>query len=151
MSDLDDVIAPEAVLAALTASSKKTLLQSLASAAAAQWGYDAGMIAERLLAREKLGSTGFGGGIAIPHARLDGIDHVRGLFARLTRPVDYTAVDDQPVDLVFLLLSPVDAGAEHLKALARVSRKLRDPALTARLRGAGSADALYALLTRDAG
>ena len=151
MSELDDVIAPEAVLAAVSVSSKKTLLHSLAAAASAQWSCDASVVGERLMAREKLGSTGFGGGIAIPHARLERFDRVRGLFARLTRPIEFAAVDDLPVDLVFLLLSPTDAGAEHLKALARVSRKLRDPALTARLRGAGSSDALFAMLTRDAG
>lgn len=151
MTVLNDVIAPEAVFADVPVTNKKSLIQFLATSAASQWSVDSRMVADRLIEREKLGSTGFGGGVAIPHARLDGIDQVHGLFARLTRPIDFAAVDDLPIDLVFLLLSPVEAGAEHLKALAHVSRALRDPARTARLRGAGSADALYALLTRDAG
>lgn len=147
MTDIDDLIAPGAVLADMPATSKKAVLAALGTAAAAQWGLDGRQVAERLAAREKLGSTGFGGGIAIPHAKFDGLGQVRGIFARLARPIDFTAVDEQPVDLVFMLLSPSDAGAEHLKALARVSRRLREIGLAAKLRGAGSPDALYALLT----
>jgi PTS system nitrogen regulatory IIA component len=104
-------------------------------------------VSARLGEREKLGSTGFGGGIAIPHGRLDGLKRVCGVFARLSKPVDFAAVDELPVDLVFMLLSPTGAGAEHLKALACVSRKLRDRGFAAKLRGAGSNDAVYALLT----
>jgi PTS system nitrogen regulatory IIA component len=106
-------------------------------------------IVERLVERERLGSTGFGGGVAIPHGKIDGLDRVIGVFARLSAPVDFQAIDDLPVDLVFLLLSPPDSGVEHLKALARVSRRLRDKAFVAKLRGAGSTDALYALFAQS--
>ena len=109
----------------------------------------AGEVADGLAAREKLGSTGFGGGVAIPHARLPGLARVRGLFLRLAQPIEYKALDDAPVDLVFALLSPPDAGADHLKALAQVSRRLRDIGFVAKLRGAGSTDALYALFAAD--
>jgi nitrogen PTS system EIIA component len=154
MTDLDDLIAPGAVQADVPASSKKAVLTTLGATAAGQWGLDARGVSEALTRREKLGSTGFGGGVAIPHARIEGLERVHGAFLRLARPVDFDAVDDQPVDLVFMLLSPARASAEHLRALARVSRRLRDSTLTAKLRGAGSADALYALLasvdSRDA-
>lgn len=154
MDDLSDILTPDAVLAGVTVPNKKTLFQQLAAAAAKLAQVEPRLIVERLVERERLGSTGFGGGIAIPHGKVDGIDHVVGLFARLGQPVDFQAIDDMPVDLVFLLLSPPDAGVEHLKALARVSRRLRDKAFVAKLRGAGSTDALYALFvhtdTRDA-
>jgi nitrogen PTS system EIIA component len=154
MTELSDFIAPDAVLADLAVTGRKALFQQLAQAAASSYALDAKLVAERLAAREKLGSTGFGGGIAIPHAKLEGLERVVGLFARLTQPVDVGAVDDLPVDLVFLLLSPPSAGADHLKALACVSRRLRDRSFTAKLRGAGSRDALVALLiggeSRDA-
>ncbi len=147
MTDLSDLLSAEAVVSALGAASKKSLFQQLGSLAARAYGLDAKLVGERLAEREKLGSTGFGGGIAIPHAKLDGLRHVAGAFVRLPQPVDFGAVDELPVDLVFTLLSPVGAGAEHLKALARVSRTLRDRGFAAKLRGAGSPDALYALLT----
>ena len=147
MTDLSDLLAPEAVAAGLAAASKKTLFQQLGALAARAHGLDAALVTERLAAREKLGSTGFGGGIAIPHAKLEGLERVTGLFARLTKPIDFVAVDELPVELVFVLLSPAGAGADHLKALARVSRRLRDRAFAAKLRGAGSTDAIYALLT----
>jgi nitrogen PTS system EIIA component len=147
MTELSDFIAPEAVLADLGAANKKALFQQLGLAAAKAYGLDPRDVAERLAEREKLGSTGFGGGTAIPHGKLAGLTHVSGIFARLAPPVDFGAVDDLPVDLVFMLLSPPDAGAEHLKALACISRKLRDRGFAAKLRGAGSPDALYALLT----
>jgi PTS system nitrogen regulatory IIA component len=115
--------------------------------AARAYGLDAKLVADRLTEREKLGSTGFGQGVAIPHGKLEELRHVVGIFVHLEKPVDFTAVDDLPVDLVFVLLSPVSSGAEHLKALARVSRRLRDRGFAAKLRGAGSPDALYALLT----
>jgi len=143
--DLDDLLAPSAVLADLLAPNKKALFQQLAAAAARLTGADARVVVERLVERERLGSTGFGGGIAIPHGKVDGLSGVFGLFARVAQPVDFQAIDGLPVDLVFLLLSPPDAGVEHLKALARVSRRLRDRAFVAKLRGAGSPDALYAL------
>jgi PTS system nitrogen regulatory IIA component len=146
MTDLSDLLVPEAVVSALGSANKKSLFQQLGAIAAKAYGLDAKIVADRLSDREKLGSTGFGGGIAIPHAKLEGLRHVTGVFVRLPQPVDFAAVDDLPVDLVFMLLSPAGAGAEHLKALARVSRTLRDRAFAAKLRGAGSPDALYALL-----
>jgi PTS system nitrogen regulatory IIA component len=147
MTDLSDLLSAEAVVSALSAGNKKNLLQQLGAVAAKAYGLDAKTVTECLGEREKLGSTGFGGGIAIPHAKIEGLRHVTGVFARLPQPVDFAAVDDLPVDLVFMLLSPVGAGADHLKALARVSRTLRDRGFAAKLRGAGSPDALYALLT----
>jgi len=147
MTDLSDLITPEAVVLALGTGNKKSLFQQLGAAASRAYGLDAKLVADRLGAREKLGSTGFGGGIAIPHGKLEDLRAVVGVFARLPQPVDFNAVDELPVDLVFMLLSPVGAGAEHLKALARVSRALRNRAFAAKLRGAGSPDALYALLT----
>lgn len=147
MTDLTDLLAPDAVLAGVHVAGKKALFNQLGQAASRVWDLDARLVAERLAEREKLGTTGFGSGVALPHGRIEGIDRVRGLFVRLAHPIDFDAVDDAPVDLVFMLLSPVDAGADHLKALARVSRALRDARFTAKLRGAGSADALYALLT----
>ena len=149
MSDLSDLLRPEAVVSDLGVGSKKALLQSMAALVAPQIGLDVRLIADRLGERERLGSTGFGHGVAIPHGRIDGLTQIVGGFARLAQPVEYQAVDDLPVDLVFLLLSPVDAGAAHLKALARVSRTLRDQRFLAKLRGAGSRDALYALFTTD--
>lgn len=146
MNDLNDLVTPEAVVSGGSAGSKKKLFALLAEAGARAYGLDAGEIVARLSARERLGTTGFGGGIAIPHARIEGLDRVCGVMLRLDRGIDFGAVDDNPVDLVFMLLSPVNAGAEHLKALARISRRLRDRGFTAKLRGAGSADALYALL-----
>lgn len=149
MTDLSDLLRPEAVATELPATNKKALLGALAAMIAPQLGLDPRLVAERVADRERLGSTGFGHGVAIPHARVDGLRHVTGAFARLAHPVEYQAVDELPVDLVFLLLSPTDAGAEHLKALARVSRALRDARFLAKLRGAGSRDALYALFATD--
>jgi PTS system nitrogen regulatory IIA component len=147
MTDFSDLLRPDAVLTGLSVTSKKALFQQIGAIAAPLIDQDAKLIADRLAAREKLGSTGFGGGVAIPHARLDGLPMPVGLFVRLAQPIAFQAVDDLPVDLVFALLSPTDAGSEHLKALARVSRQLRDRAFLAKLRGAGSQDALYALFT----
>lgn len=154
MDSLADILAPDAVTSALVVPNKKVLFQQMAATGARLAGVDARVVADRLSDRERLGSTGFGGGVAIPHAKIDGLPQVIGLFARLGAPIDFMAVDDLPVDIVFLLLSPTDAGVEHLKALARVSRRLRDRAFVAKLRGAGSEDALYALFagsgSRDA-
>lgn len=147
MTDFSDLLDPRTVLARVAVPAKKQLLQTLAAAAADSYGLDPSMVAETLSEREKLGSTGFGGGIAIPHGRIDHLDRVVGAVAQLAQPIDYQAIDDLPVDLVFMLLSPSRAGAEHLKALARVSRSLRDRGFAAKLRGASSPDALYALLT----
>lgn len=146
MHDLHDLVTPEAVASGVTAGSKKQLFALLADVAARAYGLDSATVAAALAARERLGTTGFGGGIAIPHGRIEGLERVCGVMMRLDKPIDFAAVDDSPVDLVFMLLSPVTAGAEHLKALARVSRRLRDRGFTAKLRGAGSADAIYALL-----
>ncbi|HEX8384199.1 MAG TPA: PTS sugar transporter subunit IIA [Sphingomonas sp.] len=149
MSDLSDLLRPDAVAFDLASSGKKALLQAMAALVAPQVGLDPRLVADRLGERERLGSTGFGHGVAIPHGRVEGLTQIVGAFARLAHPVEYQAVDDLPVDLIFLLLSPVDAGADHLKALARVSRTLRDARFLAKLRGAGSRDALFALFTTD--
>lgn len=137
---------PEAVLASVKSSGKKALLAELASRAANMFKLDERRLFDRLLERERLGSTGIGGGIAIPHGRMSAISQPRGLFARLAQPVDFDAIDERPVDIVFLLVAPEGAGADHLKALARVSRLLRDRGLVEKLRATESADALYALL-----
>ena len=147
MTELSDLLVPDAVVAGMSVGTKKALFAALGAAAARAYDLDAAQVAARLAEREKLGSTGFGGGIAIPHGKIEDLRAVTGVFARLPQPVDFNAVDELPVDLVFMLLSPVSAGAEHLKALARVSRALRNRAFAAKLRGAGSPDALYALLT----
>lgn len=149
MTDLSDLLRPDAVLTGIATVTKKAVLAGIASVAGQMLGRDAREIAERLAAREKLGSTGFGYGVAIPHARLAGLCAVTGVFVRLAQPIEFGAVDDLPVDLLFALLSPVEAGADHLKALARVSRRLRDRPFLAKLRGAASRDALYALLCED--
>ncbi len=146
MTDLTDLLIPEAVLADMSVAGKKKLFAQLGHAAHKAWGLDARMVTDRIAERERLGTTGFGSGVAIPHGRIDGIERVRGLFVRLAQPVDFDAIDDAPVDLVFMLMSPIEAGAEHLKALARVSRAMRDRAFSDKLRGAASGDALYALL-----
>jgi PTS system nitrogen regulatory IIA component len=143
---LADFLDTDAIKTALPGGNKRSLLQQLANLAAQRLGVDAAAILAGLNEREQLGSTGFGQGVAIPHARIDALDRIYGLFARLGEPVDYKAIDSRPVDLVFLLLSPADAGAEHLKALASISRVTRDAATLERLRGARSRDALAALL-----
>lgn len=137
---------PDAVLASVKASGKKALLADLASRAATLFKLDDRRLFDRLVERERLGSTGIGGGIAIPHGRMNGLATPVGLFARLGQPIDFESIDDRPVDLVFLLVAPEGAGADHLKALARVSRLLRDRSLVEKLRATDSADALYALL-----
>ncbi|MBS0526600.1 MAG: PTS IIA-like nitrogen regulatory protein PtsN [Proteobacteria bacterium] len=145
--EIADLLAgPDAVLACVKASGKKALLAELAGRAAALYKLDERRLFDRLLERERLGSTGIGGGIAIPHGRMAGLEKPVGLFARLGHPVDFDAIDERPVDTVFLLLAPEGAGADHLKALARVSRLLRDRNLVEKLRATESADALYALL-----
>lgn len=143
-----ELITPASIIANLRASSKKQALQELARKAADLTGQHERMIFDVLLERERLGTTGVGQGIAIPHGKLASLDRVYGLFARLERPIDFDAIDEQPVDLMFLLLAPEQAGADHLKALARVSRLLRDNAMCEKLRGSNSADAIYALLTQ---
>lgn len=149
--EITDLLAPEAVVAALKVQSKKQLLQDLAERASHLTGLPERRIFETLVQRERLGTTGMGQGIAIPHGRLEGLDKITGLFARLSPPVAYEAVDEQPVDLVFLLLAPEEAGADHLKALARVSRLLRDQAMCEKLRTAADPEVIYALLTEKSG
>ncbi|HEX8528108.1 PTS sugar transporter subunit IIA [Allosphingosinicella sp.] len=147
MNDLSDLIAADAVEAGLQVANKKALFHQLAAAAARRTGIGSKQILSALVEREKLSSTGFGGGAAIPHGKIEGLERVFGYFARLSTPLEYQAVDGLPVDLVFLLLSPPDAGVEHLKALAGVSRMLRDRQTVAKLRGARSKDAIFALLS----
>ncbi|MBM3559362.1 MAG: PTS IIA-like nitrogen regulatory protein PtsN [Alphaproteobacteria bacterium] len=149
--DIEDILTPGAVVAKLRATSKKQALQELARVAADVTGEDERAIFEVLLERERLGSTGVGGGVAIPHGKLAGLDRLQGVFARLAQPIDFDAVDDRPVDLMFVLLAPEGAGADHLKALAQVSRLLRDPATCDKMRGSDSRDAVYALLTQGGG
>jgi PTS system nitrogen regulatory IIA component len=144
-----DLLTPESVIPALRATSKKQALQDLAKRAAEITGLSERAVFDVLLERERLGTTGVGRGIAIPHGKLTGIDRIHGMFARLERPIDFEAIDDRPVDLIFLLLAPQSAGADHLKALARVSRLLRDNAVCDKLRAARGADAMYALLTSE--
>ena len=143
---LADFLDFDAIKTALPGGSKRSLLQQLANLAAQRLGQDAGVILASLAEREQLGSTGFGQGVAIPHGKIEGLGRIYGLFARLAEPVDYKSIDGRPVDLVFLLLSPPDAGAEHLKALAAVSRVTRNMATLEKMRGARSRDALAAVL-----
>jgi len=147
---LADLLHQDAIIPALRVNSKKQLLQELAAKASRTTGLSEREIFDVILQRERLGSTGVGNGIAIPHGKLVNIHSIVGIFARLEQPVDFEALDDQPVDLVFLLLAPEGAGADHLKALARVSRLLRDKSVCEKLRGADQTDAIYALLTDTA-
>jgi PTS system nitrogen regulatory IIA component len=147
MNDDSGILVVERVEASLSAANKKALFQQLGLVAGRQLQIPARSISARLAEREKIGSTGFGGGVAIPHAKIEGLDQVVGFFARLTAPIDFQSVDGLAVDLIFLILSPPDAGVDHLKALAAASRALRDQSLVAKLRGARSRDAIYALLS----
>src|SRR5437660_12255971 len=143
---LTDLVAPDAIVPALKVNSKKQILQELAAKAAELCGQNERTILEVLQQREKLGSTGVGHGIAIPHGKLPKLNKLFGLFVRLEQPIDFEALDGQPVDLIFLLLAPEAAGADHLKALARVARLLRDGEIARKLRESRDADALYAVL-----
>src|ERR1700722_11071511 len=143
---LADLVAPNAVIASLKVNSKKQALQELAAKAAELCGQNERAIFEILLQREKLGSTGVGNGIAIPHGKLPKLEKLFGLFARLERPIDFEAMDGQPVDLVLLLLAPEGASADHLKALARISRLLRDHHVAKKLRASRDAQAIYSVL-----
>ncbi len=148
--DLSDLLTAGRVYPSLHAGSKKQVLQDLAARAHAETGLDQRLIFDTLIERERLGSTGVGRGIAIPHAKLAEMDRLVGFFARLDTPIEFDAVDDEPVDLVFLLLVPEESGADHLKALARISRLLRNEAVTDKLRGAASASEIFNTLTRPA-
>jgi PTS system nitrogen regulatory IIA component len=146
--EISELLKPDAVMM-LKASSKKHVLQELAKRAAQITEISERKILDTLLERERLGTTGVGNGIAIPHGKLGDLTAIHGVFAKLEKPVDFDAIDDHPVDLIFLLLAPEQAGADHLKALARISRLLRDPANCDKLRGVSSADGLFMLLTQS--
>jgi nitrogen PTS system EIIA component len=148
--ELGDLIKLEAVVPSLKAQNKKQVLEELAAKAASMTGLPAREIFESLLQRERLGSTGVGRGIAIPHARVGDLKSIFSLFARLETPVDFDSLDEEPVDLIFLLLAPEHAGADHLKALARISRLLREPQSIEKLRASHDRAALYAVLTQPA-
>jgi len=145
--NLSDLLTPDAILPSLHAQSKKQVLQEVCALAARLTLRSEREIFDTLLQRERLGSTGVGHGVAIPHGKLRGLDRLVGVFARLARPVDFDSLDDQPVDLVFVLLAPESAGADHLKALARIARILRDPAMAQKLRTAQDASGIYSVLT----
>ena len=147
--EITDLVTPAAVVASLKATSKKQALQELARRAAELTGEQERAIFDVLLERERLGTTGVGDGVAIPHGKLPNLKKLVGVFARLERPIDFEAIDEQPVDLIFLLLAPGTAGADHLKALARVSRLLRDRQMREKLRGSETREALYALLVEQ--
>lgn len=144
---MQDILSPNAVLARLEALTKKEVLQGAAKLAAEHMGKDAVAVFDVLWERERLGTTGVGYGIAIPHGRLDGLTKVQGFFIRLAEPIAFEAIDDRPVDLIFVLLAPADAGADHLHALAMVSRLLRDQKLCEAIRKAKDEGAIYRLLT----
>jgi PTS system nitrogen regulatory IIA component len=144
---LGDFISPDSVVPSLKAKTKKQLLQELASRAGRLTGLPERGIFDVLLQRERLGSTGLGQGVAIPHGKIAGLKGIVGIFARLAEPIDFDAVDGEPVDIVFLLLAPEGAGADHLKALARISRLLRAGSAVEKLRVSKDTAALYAVLT----
>ena len=148
--DIGDLLDRHAIIPRVTASSKRQALGVIAEVAARLYKLKAGEVLDALLAREAEGSTGVGSGVAVPHARLKGLDRVRGLFIRLETPIAFSAVDDAPVDLVFALLTPTEDRTEHLRALARVARELKRPDLREHLRQARTQDAMHALLVRDA-
>jgi PTS system nitrogen regulatory IIA component len=143
---LTDIIAPNAILPALKVNNKKQTISELATQAATLTGLPQRAILEVLQQRERLGSTAVGNGVAIPHGKLAKLPGLFGLFARLDKPIDFEALDNQKVDLVFLLLAPESAGADHLKALAKIARLLRDPEIARKLRESHDAEALYAVL-----
>jgi PTS system nitrogen regulatory IIA component len=146
MVEIDAFLAPERILLGLRSGSKRQLFQDLSGIAATATGLDQATILGALNQREKLGTTGIGEGIAIPHARVKDLDHITGFFARMAAPVDYDALDDAPVDLVFLLLAPEEANNAQLKALARIARLLRDPDVCARLRAEADPEHVFRLL-----
>lgn len=147
---LSEFLSPEAIVFNLHASCKREALTLLAEKASALIGVPAATIRQSLMEREQLGSTGVGRGVAIPHGKIEGVGEIVGVFAKLDQPVDFEAVDDQPVDLIFVLLAPADATAAHLKALAKVSRLLRDERVREALRGAETPEALFAIAAETA-
>jgi len=148
--ELSELISSDSIVAGLKVGSKKQALQELSQIAENITGISSRDIFGTVLQRERLGSTGVGQGIAIPHGKLDGLDRLFAIFARLETPINFDAMDDQPVDLIFMLLAPESAGADHLKALARISRTLRDPAVTQKLRESTSKADIYNILTQPA-
>jgi nitrogen PTS system EIIA component len=146
---ITDLITPEAIIPSLRVGSKKQLLQELSERAAIIAGLLPREVFDALLQRERLGSTGTGNGIAIPHGKLVKCKNIFGIFVRLEKPIDFDAIDGAPVDLVFMLIAPETSGADHLKALARIARVFRDPAVTAKLRATRDPAALYAVLTQE--
>jgi nitrogen PTS system EIIA component len=145
--DISNILSPQAVFQRVKASTKKKLITEIAGFAAATSGLDADKVFEALWQREKLASTGVGHGVAIPHGRMAKLDKIVGLFVHLDAAIDFEAVDSAPVDLVFALLTPVEAGADHLKALAQISRLMRNNAVCEKLRVASDRSQIYALLT----
>ena len=150
MVDMAELITPERIVLDLRARSKRQLLQELAELAARDAAIEPGRVLDALLEREKLGTTAIGEGIAIPHAKIEGLERVLGGFVRLAEPLDFEALDEQPVDLVFFLLAPAAASTEHLKALARLARLLRDPRLRSQLRSESDIGHVYRLLVGGA-
>lgn len=148
--DLSDLITPYGVLPSLKAANKKQALQILSERAADLTGLSSVEIYNTLIQRERLGSTGVGSGIAIPHGKLPNLKHAVGVFARLDEPIEFESIDEEPVDIIMLLLAPETAGADHLKALARISRLLREPKSVEKLRGCRDRAAIYAVLTEKA-
>lgn len=146
---IGDILDRGAIAARVSAPNKRQALATIAEIAARNFGVDAGVILDALTEREQAGSTGVGYGVAAPHARLEGLTRMRGVFLRLEQPVEFEAVDDQPVDLIFALFAPPSASTEHLRALARVSRMLRQADLREQLRQARTPDAVYALLVQE--
>lgn len=148
--ELNDIFSRKLVLPRLKATSKKQVLQAIAETAGPQIGMDTRSVFDVLLQRERLGSTGLGNGVAIPHGKLPGLATITGVFARMERPVEFEAMDEQPVDLIFALLAPEGSGAEHLKALSRIARVVRDQDLLSKLRAISDSDTLHGLLIRPA-
>jgi PTS system nitrogen regulatory IIA component len=147
---IEDLLDRRAVTPKVCVASKRQALSVIAETAARRFGLDAGEVLDALLVREAAGSTGVGSGVAVPHARLEGLDRMRGVFVRLETPIDFDAVDGQPVDILFALLAPADSTSEHLRALARVARLLRQSSLREQLRQARTVDTVYALLAQPA-
>lgn len=147
--NIGELLDRTAISARVSAANKKKALAVIAEIAARNFGLEPGNVLDALIEREAAGSTGVGHGVAVPHARLEGLQRMRGIFVRLEQPIEFESVDDQPVDLLFALFAPKNAGAEHLRALARVSRLLRQGELREQLRKARSADAVHALLVQD--
>lgn len=148
--DIGELLVEDGIVLKAGASSKRQALHGVASAASEALGIEESRVFDALMEREALGSTGLGAGVAVPHARIDGIDSVKAIFVRLDTPVAYDALDDRPVDLMFALFAPPRDGADHLRALAAVSRALRSPELREQLRQARTTDAIHALFVRDA-